>query len=163
MTSSDDIIVTFSTPELVVQHQSTGNNIAADDNDPCLKQRHWYVFLCSSFITFFVCLFVVLVGRIVSWMCCGGVLSSCIPSLSSPSTATGQQQDAVVRRKSTTGDDPQAPQIGWITEAKDWAGELISGQSTTGRILVITTRLMLLFYQRILGICASVCLSKCYN
>jgi len=27
-------------------------------------------------------------------------------------------------------------QIGWATEAKDWAGELISGQSTTGRILV---------------------------
>jgi hypothetical protein len=27
-------------------------------------------------------------------------------------------------------------QIGWMTEAKDWAGELISGQSMTGRILV---------------------------
>lgn len=27
-------------------------------------------------------------------------------------------------------------QVGWMTEAKDWAGELISGQSTTGRILV---------------------------
>lgn len=27
-------------------------------------------------------------------------------------------------------------QIGWMTEAKDWAGELISGQSATGRILV---------------------------
>lgn len=28
-------------------------------------------------------------------------------------------------------------QIGWVTEAKDWAGELISGQTTTGRILVV--------------------------
>ncbi|VIO87612.1 calcium-activated potassium channel slo-1, putative [Brugia malayi] len=28
-------------------------------------------------------------------------------------------------------------QIGWMTEAKDWAGELISGQSMTGRILVV--------------------------
>lgn len=27
-------------------------------------------------------------------------------------------------------------EIGYITEAKDWAGELISGQTTTGRILV---------------------------
>lgn len=27
-------------------------------------------------------------------------------------------------------------EIGWVTEAKDWAGELISGQTTTGRILV---------------------------
>ena len=26
--------------------------------------------------------------------------------------------------------------VSWITEAKDWAGELISGQSATGRILV---------------------------
>lgn len=27
-----------------------------------------------------------------------------------------------------------------MTEAKDWAGELISGQTTTGRILVSTGR-----------------------
>lgn len=32
--------------------------------------------------------------------------------------------------------DQQTP-VGWMTEAKDWAGELISGQSATGRILVI--------------------------
>lgn len=31
----------------------------------------------------------------------------------------------------------QQMQVGWMTEAKDWAGELISGQSATGRILVI--------------------------
>lgn len=30
----------------------------------------------------------------------------------------------------------QQTQVGWMTEAKDWAGELISGQSATGRILV---------------------------
>ena len=29
-------------------------------------------------------------------------------------------------------------EVGWVTEAKDWAGELISGQTTTGRILVST-------------------------
>jgi potassium large conductance calcium-activated channel subfamily M alpha protein 1 len=33
-------------------------------------------------------------------------------------------------------------QIGWMTEAKDWAGELISGQSTTGRILVVLVFLL---------------------
>ncbi|KAK6052736.1 hypothetical protein COOONC_09758, partial [Cooperia oncophora] len=27
--------------------------------------------------------------------------------------------------------------LGWMTEAKDWAGELISGQSLTGRFLVV--------------------------
>lgn len=31
----------------------------------------------------------------------------------------------------------QQTQVGLMTEAKDWAGELISGQSATGRILVI--------------------------
>lgn len=31
---------------------------------------------------------------------------------------------------------PISNELGWMTEAKDWAGELISGQSTTGRILV---------------------------
>jgi len=29
-----------------------------------------------------------------------------------------------------------SPDLGWMAEAKDWAGALISGQSTTGRILV---------------------------
>ncbi|WAQ96141.1 SLO-like protein [Mya arenaria] len=32
------------------------------------------------------------------------------------------------------------PEVGWLTEAKDWAGELISGQTTTGRILKIMWR-----------------------
>lgn len=27
--------------------------------------------------------------------------------------------------------------VGWMTEAKDWAGELISGQTKTGRVLVV--------------------------
>lgn len=33
-------------------------------------------------------------------------------------------------------DQIQEDHIGWVTEAKDWAGELISGQTATGRILV---------------------------
>ena len=37
------------------------------------------------------------------------------------------------------------PEIGWMTEAKDWAGELISGQTTTGRILV-SYQVHFLFY-----------------
>jgi len=44
-----------------------------------------------------------------------------------------------------SGNEPNVPNleefpkdihIGWITEAKDWAGELISGQRASGRILV---------------------------
>lgn len=36
----------------------------------------------------------------------------------------------------------QQTQVGWVAEAKDWAGELISGQSATGRILVILVFLL---------------------
>ncbi|GBN86704.1 hypothetical protein AVEN_91683-1, partial [Araneus ventricosus] len=33
----------------------------------------------------------------------------------------------------------EVAEIGFMTEAKDWAGELISGQSTTGRILLLVS------------------------
>ena len=86
----------------------------------CLEDRHWYAFLCSSLITFFVGLLLVLSWQIFAWLCC--------------------------QRKASTVQKPGSPQkpglkgpeteIGWVMEAKDWAGELISGQTTTGRILV---------------------------
>ena len=41
--------------------------------------------------------------------------------------------------KRNDGEDGGA-EVGWMTEAKDWAGELISGQTTTGRILVSIIR-----------------------
>jgi hypothetical protein len=37
------------------------------------------------------------------------------------------------KNKASRGTDHE---IGWVTTAKDYAGELISGQSTSGRILV---------------------------
>lgn len=43
------------------------------------------------------------------------------------------------------GVPPQLPgsnDLGWVNEMKDWAGELISGQSTTGRILVVLVFLL---------------------
>ena len=52
--------------------------------------------------------------------------------------------------KSTTSLDQKSytkssdPEIGWMTEAKDWAGELILGQTTTGRILVSNVFILLL-------------------
>jgi len=40
-------------------------------------------------------------------------------------------------RANDDGVQDQAPEkLSWMTEAKDWAGELISGQSAIGRILV---------------------------
>ncbi|KAI1285718.1 Calcium-activated potassium channel slowpoke [Halotydeus destructor] len=40
------------------------------------------------------------------------------------------------------GDQQAQQEPSWMTEAKDWAGELISGQSTTGRILVVLVFLL---------------------
>ena len=109
----------------------------------CTNDRQWYAFLCSSLITFFAGLFLVLLGRVVSWvLCCG--------RWSGTSGAGGGGGGAGAVRLVTASDDSRrasrgdaaavvvddGAQIGWATEAKDWAGELISGQSTTGRILV---------------------------
>ncbi len=99
---------------------SVFNSTGKSAKDLCLEDRHWYAFLCSSLITFFVGLLLVLSWRIFAWLCC-------------------QRKTSVVQKPGS----PQKPglkgpdaEIGWVTEAKDWAGELISGQTTTGRILV---------------------------
>jgi len=108
----------------------------ASESSDCTHDRQWYAFLCSSLITFFAGLFLVLLGRVVSWLLCCG---------SGPGSPAGSGNGAV-RLVTAGGDSRRASrgdvgvedgaQIGWATEAKDWAGELISGQSTTGRILV---------------------------
>jgi len=95
--------------------------------DPCLKERHYYVFMCSSAIAFFTGLLLVLFGRIFVWMFCADTADQ-IPPPSHPAAKKGSPDAAAAA-------DLDA-QIGWVTEAKDWAGELISGQTTTGRILV---------------------------
>lgn len=93
-------------------------NAEALTREECLANRHWYAFLCSSFITFFVMLLVVLSWRIFAWLCC---------------QASGDEEDEKPGSEKSGGGDAE---IGWVTEAKDWAGELISGQTTTGRMMV---------------------------
>ena len=99
----------------------------------CLRDRHWYAFLCSSLITFFAGLLLVLSWRIVTWTFCqrrtpphgvdGGTGSSVGGGGGiDPETALPRSRDVA--------------QVGWMTSAQDWAGGMISGQTTTGRILV---------------------------
>ncbi|XP_071105820.1 calcium-activated potassium channel slowpoke-like isoform X18 [Haliotis cracherodii] len=106
------------------------------DND-----RMWYAFLASSLVTFGLGLVVILCWRLIAWLCCGKrkhaqvSYRSVCPSPSAQNqkaapTAQGQGQQGMLLNKTPD------PEIGWMTEAKDWAGELISGQTTTGRILV---------------------------
>ena len=95
------------------------------DEQRCMLDRHWYAFLCSSLITFFTGLLLVLLARIFSWICCDAAAAQggALP----PQAPSGGKRAA---------DAETEAQVGWATEAKDWAGELISGQTTTGRILV---------------------------
>lgn len=101
-------------------------------------RHHWYAFLCSSLITFFVGMLLVLSWRILAWVFCHSYVTKSrrgaedggLPS----SHHHHQQQQPKTDRRSGRGQVDA--DIGWMTEAKDWAGELISGQTTTGRILV---------------------------
>jgi len=96
----------------------------------CLKERHWYAFLCSSLITFFTGLLLVLSWRILSWLFCQKKV------VEAPAAAAGEAKKVEAVGGGGGGGAPEEAEVGWVTEAKDWAGELISGQTTTGRILV---------------------------
>uniref|UniRef100_A0A1B0A8U4 Potassium channel domain-containing protein n=1 Tax=Glossina pallidipes TaxID=7398 RepID=A0A1B0A8U4_GLOPL len=107
--------------------QSTIESVVEDstdspfDADECLKVRKYWCFLLSSIITFLVGLFIVLLWRAFAFVCCRKE-----PDLG-PNDAKQKEQKA--RNK-------QEFEGTFMTEAKDWAGELISGQTTTGRILL---------------------------
>ncbi|XP_052262998.1 calcium-activated potassium channel slowpoke-like [Dreissena polymorpha] len=100
-------------------------------------ERRWKYFLLSSLITFGAGLVVILVYRLFMFICC---LKRAIARKSLMITP----KPVVHKEKDTNKDDRKNsgffknhdPEVGWLTEAKDWAGELISGQTTTGRILV---------------------------
>ncbi|XP_046576141.1 calcium-activated potassium channel slowpoke-like isoform X4 [Haliotis rubra] len=106
------------------------------DND-----RMWYAFLASSLVTFGLGLVVILCWRLIAWLCCGKRKHAQVSyrSVCPSPTAQNQKAAATVQGQGQQGmllNKTPDPEIGWMTEAKDWAGELISGQTTTGRILV---------------------------
>ncbi|XP_037912322.1 calcium-activated potassium channel slowpoke isoform X13 [Hermetia illucens] len=92
--------------------------------DDCLKVRKWWCFLLSSIFTFLAGLLVVLLWRAFAFICCRKE-----PDLG-PNDPKQKEQKASRQNK-------QEFEGTFMTEAKDWAGELISGQTTTGRILVV--------------------------
>ena len=106
--------------------------------DETCAEKKWYYFLASSLITFGAGLLVILCYRLVLVICCrknrnqhkGAVTPNQIQKESSKDF-----KDKSPGFFNIKGHDPE---VGWLTEAKDWAGELISGQTTTGRILVRT-------------------------
>ncbi|XP_028159648.1 calcium-activated potassium channel slowpoke isoform X11 [Ostrinia furnacalis] len=103
------------------EEEATTASIPEDD---CLSVRKWWCFLLSSIFTFLAGLLVVLVWRACAFVCCRKE-----PELA-PNDPKQKEQKAARQGK-------QEFEGTFMTEAKDWAGELISGQTTTGRILVV--------------------------
>lgn len=97
-------------------------------DDDCLKERKWWCFLLSSIFTFLAGLLIVLLWRAFAFLCCRKE-----PALS-PNDPKQKEQKTARQNKEFEGT--------FMTEAKDWAGELISGQTTTGRILVSSCTLV---------------------
>ncbi|XP_051174210.1 calcium-activated potassium channel slowpoke isoform X28 [Leptopilina boulardi] len=91
--------------------------------DDCLKVRKWWCFVLSSIFTFLAGLLIVLLWRAFAFLCCRKE-----PEVA-PNDPKQKEQKAARQNKEFEGT--------FMTEAKDWAGELISGQTTTGRILVV--------------------------
>nr|KAG5710214.1 hypothetical protein BaRGS_006733 [Batillaria attramentaria] len=102
----------------------------------------------STLITFGAGLVVILIYRLIAWLCCrkkknvqvsykGGAAKQ---SKGDVGEQGGQRQGGSMLNKTPD------PEVGWMTEAKDWAGELISGQTTTGRILFVAANDKLWFW-----------------
>lgn len=109
----------------------------------CLEHRKWWAFLLSSVITFAVGLFIVLAFRLGEFMCCGRhEVTNPGPKGSKQALQAAREQAQQLRRESQVQREAGGRcffmhNLDWVTEAKDWAGALISGQTTTGRILVV--------------------------
>ncbi|KAI5646451.1 calcium-activated BK potassium channel alpha subunit domain-containing protein [Phthorimaea operculella] len=104
--------------------EDSSSTTVGPPEDDCLSVRKWWCFLLSSICTFVAGLAIVVAWRICAWMCCRKE-----PELA-PNDPKQKEQKAARQNK-------QEFEGTFMTEAKDWAGELISGQTTTGRILVV--------------------------
>jgi len=106
--------------------------------DQCLATRYWWYFVLSSLISFACAFGLVLLGRLFRWL----RRRSSQQGIVKPKSSREQDYFSAIPESadnsvSSSTDDVN---VGWITAAKDWAGELISGQTTCGRILVRKAR-----------------------
>ncbi|XP_017786761.1 PREDICTED: calcium-activated potassium channel slowpoke-like [Nicrophorus vespilloides] len=121
MTSGEEAAAAASgeTPSLLYSVAATNGTAS----DPCLIVRKYWCFLLSSICTFLAGLLIVLIWRAFAFLCCAKEAEY------GPNDPKQKEQKAARGKQEFEGT--------FMTEAKDWAGELISGQTTTGRILVV--------------------------
>jgi len=115
---------------LVDVETSSPDGIPLMDIEECLKERKWWCFLLSSIFTFILGLIsVVLIRVIESFMCPKGEDQN--------SEEEKQRLKEEAKKLRLQGQNPdEAPEGDFMSEAKDWAGELISAQTGMGKILV---------------------------
>ncbi|XP_076054675.1 calcium-activated potassium channel slo isoform X2 [Oratosquilla oratoria] len=113
----------------------TDTGSAPLSDEECLKERKYWCFLLSSIFTFLSGIFIVLIWRACSFLCCRNKDSASEYHQQQKEKEKLAQQQGLM---APGGPKPKNLMEGnFVTEAKDWAGELISGQTTTGRILVV--------------------------
>lgn len=103
-------------------------------------QRMWWAFLASSMVTFFGGLFIILVWRTLKYLwtvCChcGGKNKEVQKVANTVST---QGTDGEYKPADEKEEAVAIAEVGWMTSVKDWAGVMISAQTLTGRVLVVT-------------------------
>eukprot|EP00096_Caligus_rogercresseyi_P010021 TRINITY_DN3525_c0_g1_i2.p1 TRINITY_DN3525_c0_g1~~TRINITY_DN3525_c0_g1_i2.p1 ORF type:complete len:647 (-),score=172.79 TRINITY_DN3525_c0_g1_i2:450-2390(-) len=106
-------------------------------DEECLKERKWWCFVLSSIFTFLMGILSVVVVRGLSNFCCRSEEDEF-------SQAELRRAEEEAKKLRLAGHNPGETVAGgssgtesdFMAEAKDWAGNLISGQTGTGRILV---------------------------
>ncbi|TRY80926.1 hypothetical protein TCAL_08819 [Tigriopus californicus] len=118
------------TPPHILETSMPGEMTILSDEE-CLKERKWWCFLLSSIFTFLMGVFSVLIVRAFVAMCCK-------KDEDDYSQAEMRRAEDEAKKLRLQGQNPDAgiSDGDFMSEAKDWAGELISGQTGTGRILV---------------------------
>ncbi|CAI4223380.1 unnamed protein product [Auanema sp. JU1783] len=111
-----------------------------EEDRKCLEERKYWCFMLSSIVTFCVSMLLVVTWRIVTHLFCQRSRDE-PPAVEVPPEAVPLQvngKHGVVKNEfEGLALKQEEKHLGWMTEAKDWAGELISGQSLTGRFLVV--------------------------
>ena len=100
------------------------------DDEECLKERKWWCFLLSSVFTFLLGLLSVLIIRVIQRF-------FCTKPEDNDSEEDKQKAKEEAKKMRLHGQNPEEGDEGdFMSEAKDWAGELISAQTGMGKILV---------------------------
>ncbi|EYC37682.1 hypothetical protein Y032_0772g2228 [Ancylostoma ceylanicum] len=109
----------------------------SDDDRKCLEERKYWCFMLSSIVTFCVSMLLVVTWRIVTHLFCQRREREDLEVSETVQVQLNGKHGAVKTEFDGLALKQEEKHLGWMTEAKDWAGELISGQSLTGRFLVV--------------------------